>query len=137
MNERESRKQAREKTNKGLLPLSLLVIGKRRHISDKSKHILPLTLRVELVPQLVEVLVARLVEFPEPRVRPPVKRPVQQLVELPELLDHRPLELLVRQLAEGNTRNGKKTIRTVRQLSQSDNLFMCTNLICVALMYAV
>lgn len=100
MNERESRKQAREKTNKGLLPLSLLVIGKRRHISDKSKHILPLTLRVELVPQLVEVLVARLVEFPEPRVRPPVKRPVQQLVELPELLDHRPLELLVRQLAE-------------------------------------
>ena len=86
-----------EKTNKGLLPLSLLVIYKRRHISDKSKHILPLALRVELVPQLVEVLVARLVEFPDPRVRPPVKRPVQQLVEL---LNHRPLEEPVRQLAE-------------------------------------
>ena len=31
----------------------------------------------------------------------------------------------------------KKMTRTVRQLSQSDNLFMCTDLICVALMYAV
>ena len=77
--------------------MSLLVIYKRRHISDKSKHILLLALRVELVPQLVEILVARLVEFPEPRVRQPVKRPVQQLVEL---LNHRPLEELARQLAE-------------------------------------
>ena len=52
---------------------------------------------------LLRVLVPRLVEFPEPRVRQPVKPPVRQLVELLELLDHRPLELhelLIRQLAE-------------------------------------
>ena len=45
----------------------------------------------------------RLVKFPEPRVRQPVRLPVRQLVEPLELLDHRPLELhemLVRQLAE-------------------------------------
>ena len=44
----------------------------------------------------------RLVEFPEPRVRQPVKPPVRQLVELLELLGHRPLklqELLIPQLA--------------------------------------
>ena len=45
----------------------------------------------------------RLVEFPEPCVRQPVKPPVRQLVELLELLDHQPLELqelLIPQLAE-------------------------------------
>ena len=44
----------------------------------------------------------RLVEFPEPRVRQPVKPPVCQLVELLEL-HHQPLELhelVIRQLAE-------------------------------------
>ena len=44
----------------------------------------------------------RLVEFPEPRVRQPVKPPVCQLVELPEP-HHQPLELhelVIRQLAE-------------------------------------
>ena len=44
----------------------------------------------------------RLVEFPEPRVRQPVKPPVCQLVELLEL-PHQPLELhelIIRQLAE-------------------------------------
>ena len=42
------------------------------------------------------------VEFPEPRVRQPVKPPVCQLVELLEL-HHQPLELhelVIRQLAE-------------------------------------
>ena len=45
----------------------------------------------------------RLVEFPEPRVRPPVKPPVCQLVDLLELLDHQLLalhNLVIRQLAE-------------------------------------
>ena len=45
----------------------------------------------------------RLVEFPEPRVRQPVKPPVRQLVELLELRDHWPLELrelLIRQPAK-------------------------------------
>ena len=48
---------------------------------------------------LVDVLMPRLVELPEPRVRQPVKPPVRQL----ELLDHQPLklhELIIRQLAE-------------------------------------
>ena len=108
----------------------------------------------------------QLVEFPEPRVRQPVKPPVRQLVELLEVLDHQPLELhelVIRQLAEflgqpverrepellvsqdterlpwkerkyGGT---EKSTLSVRQLSQSDNLFVCTDLICVALMYAV
>ena len=31
----------------------------------------------------------------------------------------------------------KSATLSVRQLSQSDNLFECTDLICVALMYAV
>ena len=45
----------------------------------------------------------QLVEFPEQLVRQPVKPPVRQLIELLELLDHRPLELqelLNPQLAE-------------------------------------
>ena len=132
-------------------------------ISDRSKHILPQALPVELVLWLVEVLVPRLVEFPEPCVRQPVKPPGHQLVEL---LDHRPLELhelLIRQLAEllrqpverlepellvpqdtvrlpwkkRKYEEWKKSTLGVRQLSQSDNLFICTDLICVALMYAV